>query len=176
MCGFHSWFQKCQVKFRRHGGSHADLPWNPGSAVLIKDVPWGCLFHLPNPVSSVSKGANNSFVGALVGVQQELIVCVLAHCQHTELNVSARPPPRTPTLANSAAFSTAWQLSVTISFCEKWETMYSYPFTLETIEWAPAIHSAAGSTVAVLSLESLRPAFRHWAHSTLHSLNLPKGT
>lgn len=72
----------------------------------------GCLFHLPNPISSVSKGANNSFVGALVGVQQELIVCVLAHSQHTELNVSARPPPsRTPTLANSAAFSTAWQLS-----------------------------------------------------------------
>ena len=77
-----------------------------------RDVPWGCLFHLPNPISSVSKGANNSFVGALVGVQQELIVCVLAHSQHTELNVSARPPPsRTPTLANSAAFSTAWQLS-----------------------------------------------------------------
>ena len=176
MCSFHSWFQKCQVKFRRHGESHADLPWNPGSAVLIKDVPRGCLFHLPDPVSSVSKGANNSFVGALVGVQQELIVCVLAHSQHTELNVSARPPPRTPTLANSAAFSTAWQLSVTILFFKKWETMCSYPFTLKTIEWAPTIHSAAGSTVAVLSLESLRPAFRHWAHSTLHSRDLPKGT
>ena len=80
--------------------------------MLIRDVPWGCLFHLPNPISSVSKGANNSFVEALVGVQQELIVCVLAHSQHTELNVSARPPPsRPPTLANSAAFSTAWQLS-----------------------------------------------------------------
>ena len=104
------------MKFRRHGESHADLPWNPGSAVLIKHVPRGCLFHLPDPISSVSKGANNSFVGALVGVQQELIVCVLAHSQHTELNVSARPPPRIPTLANSAAFSTAWQLSVRSCF------------------------------------------------------------
>ena len=57
----------------------------------------GLLVSSPQPpVSSVSKGANNSFVGALVGVQQQFIVCVLAPSQHTQLNVSARPPPRIP--------------------------------------------------------------------------------